>query len=149
MIALPLNQSSLSNGNSCFIDPVTLLPFDDQWAFLQIINRVSISHLNNIYKAQSEQDSLETGLFQKESSNGELHIVLNNEIHISRAAFPAMIIAFLKDELNFANNEYQVKKSINKNTFGIKRYFKLLNETSESISIPRSYIGRLLRFCKE
>lgn len=148
LIALPLNQASLSDGNSCFIDPVTLLPFNDQWAFLQTINRVSINQFNNIYKAQSEQDSPETGLFQKESANGKLHIVLNNEIHISRAA-SAMLIAFLKDELNFANNEYQVRKNINKNTFGIKRYFKLLNETSESISIPRGFIGRLLRFCRE
>jgi len=150
LIALPLNKTSLNNGNSCFIDPVTLLPFDDQWAFLQTINRVSISQLNNIYKAQTEQDAPSTGLFQKEPNvSGKLAIVLNNEIQISRTGLPASLIAFLKEELNFANNEYQVKKNINKNTFGIKRYFKLLNETSESISIPRGFIGRLLRFCKE
>jgi len=150
LIALPLNKTSLNNGNSCFIDSVTLLSFDDQWAFLQTINRVSISQLNNIYKAQTEQDAPSTGLFQKEPNvSGKLAIVLNNEIQISRTGLPASLIAFLKEELNFANNEYQVKKNINKNTFGIKCYFKLLNETSESISIPRGFIGRLLRFCKE
>lgn len=150
LIALPLNKTSLSKGNSCFIDPNTLLPFDDQWAFLQTINGVPISQLNNIYKAQTKQDAPSTGLFQKEPNvSGKLAIVLNNEIQISRTGLPASLIAFLKEELNFANNEYQVKKNINKNTFGIKRYFKLLNETSESISIPRGFIGRLLRFCKE
>jgi len=150
LIALPLNKTSLNNGNSCFIDPVTLLPFDDQWAFLQTINRVFISQLNNIYKVQTEQDVPSTGLFQKEPNlSGKLAIVLSNEIQISRTGLPASLIAFLKEELNFANSEYQVKKNINKNTFGIKRYFKLLNETSESISIPRGFIGRLLRFCKE
>jgi superfamily II DNA or RNA helicase len=119
LIALPLNKASMNNGNSCFIDPETLEPFADQWAFLQTINRS-----NTI-------------------------IILNNEIHISRASLPASLIAFLKEELNFANNEYQVKKNISKNAFGIKRYFKLLNETSDSISIPRGFIGRLLRFCRE
>jgi superfamily II DNA or RNA helicase len=150
LIALPLNKTSLSNGNSCFIDPETLQPFDDQWTFLKTINRITISQLSSIYKDQTDQDELSTGLFQKEQPiTGKLAIVLRNEIHISRIGLPASLVVFLKEELNFANNEYQVKKNINKNTFGIKRYFKLLSETSESISVPRGFIGRLLRFCKE
>ncbi|QKJ33086.1 DEAD/DEAH box helicase family protein [Mucilaginibacter mali] len=150
LIALPLNKISLSNGNSCFIDPETLQSFDDQWAFLKTIKRITISQLNSIYKDQTHQDEISTGLFQKEHPiTGKLSIVLRNEIHIGRAGLPVALIAFLKEELNFANTEYQVKKNINKNTFGIKRYFKLLNETSESITVPRGFIGRLLRFCKE
>ena len=150
LIALPLNKSSLNNGNSCFIDSDTLQPFDDQWLFLKTVKRITIGQLNHIYKEQSDQDHPSTGLFQKELPiPGKLAIILNNEIQISRTALPAVLISFLKEELNFANSEYQVKKNINKNTFGIKRYFKLLNETSESIIIPRGFIGRLLRFCKE
>jgi len=150
LIALPLNKTSLNNGNSCFIDPETLRPFDDQWAFLKTINRISVSQLNYIYKEQTDHDELPTGLFQKELTiAGKLTIVLNNEIHISRIGLPVSLVGFLKEELNFANNEYQVKRNINKNTFGVKRYFKLLNETPESISIPRGFIGKLLRFCKE
>lgn len=150
LIALPLNKMSLNNGNSCFIDPETLQPFDDQWEFINTINKITINHLNYIYKEQNNQDELLTGLFQKEQTiAGKLTIVLNNEIHINRSGIPASLITFLKEELNFANNEYQVKKNINKNTFGIKRYFKLVNETPESISVPRGFIGRLLRFCKE
>jgi len=150
LIALPLNKMSLVNGNSCFIDPATLQAFDDQWTFLKTVIRVSISHLNHIYKEHTDKDEVPTGLFHREEPTaGKLTIVLNNEIHISRAALPPSLIAFLKEELNFANNEYQVKKNINKNTFGIKRYFKLLTETSESVSIPRGFIGKLLRFFKE
>jgi superfamily II DNA or RNA helicase len=150
LIALPLNKTSLSNGNSCFIDTETLQPFDDQWAFLKTINRITITQLNSIYKDQTDQDELSTGLFQKaQPITGKLAIVLRNEIHINRIGLSASLVAFLKEELNFANNEYQVKKNINKNIFGVKRYFKLLNETSESISVPRGFIGRMLRFCKE
>ncbi|WP_228085129.1 DEAD/DEAH box helicase [Mucilaginibacter sp. JRF] len=149
LIALPLNDTSLKQGNSCFIDPASLLPFTDQWIFLKTINKVSVDHLNNVYKEQTEPDIPTVGLFQKEPVPGKLNIVLRNDISIGRIALPASLIAFLKDELNFANNEYQIKRNINKSTFGIKRYFKLLNETSEQISIPRGFIGRLLRFCKE
>ncbi|MET3501855.1 superfamily II DNA or RNA helicase [Mucilaginibacter rubeus] len=150
LIALPLNKTSLSNGNSCFIDPETLEPYDNQWTFLKTIRRVATSHLSYIYKEQISHEESSTGLFQKKQATpGKLAIVLNNGIHISRIGLPAQLVAFLKEELNFANNEYQIKKNINKNTFGVKRYFKLLNETSESISVPRGFIGRLLRFCKE
>jgi len=129
LIALPLNKTSLNNGNSCFIDPETLQPFDDQWVFLKTINRIPISHLNFIYKEQTKHDDLLTGLFQKEQPvAGKLPIVLDSQIHISRIGLPASLVGFLKEELNFANNEYQVKKNINKNTFGVQRYFKLLNE---------------------
>lgn len=150
LIALPLNKTSFANGNSCFIDPDTLQPFDDQWLFLKTIKRIPISQLNSVYKEQSGIDDLSTGLFQKEGAlTGKVTIILNSEIHINRSGLPASLIVFLKEELNFANTEYQVKKNINKNTFGIKRYFKLLNETSETVIIPRGFIGRLLRFCKE
>jgi len=150
LIALPLNKLSLNNGNSCFLNQDTLQPFDDQWAFLKTVIRITTSQLNHIYNEQSGQDEPSTGLFQKAPTvPGKLAIILNSQIQISREGLPAALIAFLKEELNFANNEYQVKKNINKNTFGIKRYFKLLSETSESIIIPRGFIGRLLRFCKE
>jgi hypothetical protein len=62
-----------------------LQPFDDQWEFLKTIEGIEISQLNYIYKEQTDQDELSTGLFQKEQFPvGALAIVLNNEIHISR-----------------------------------------------------------------
>ena len=48
LVALPLQQKALENNNSCFIDPNSLAPFDDQWEFLQKIQRVTIEHLDKI-----------------------------------------------------------------------------------------------------
>lgn len=150
LIALPLNKSSLDNGNSCFVDSETLKPYDDQWKFLQSIKRAEIGYLNELYKDLVGQESISEGLFQPtEDASGKVIISLHNEIRIGRTNLPATLVSFLKEELNFANTEFQVKKNINKSTFGIKRYFKLLNETSEDISIPRGFIGKLLRFCIE
>ena len=76
-------------------------PFDDQWAFLKTINRITISQLNYIYKEQTDHDELSTGLFQKEQPiAGKLSIVLNNEIHVNRIGLPASVVSFLKEELN-------------------------------------------------
>lgn len=150
LIALPLNKSSLDNGNSCFIDPETLQPYNDQWKFLESIKRAEIRYLNELYKDLTGQESISHGLFQPiDDSSGKVIISLNNEISIDKTNLPGLLVSYLNEELNFANTEFQVKKNINKSTFGIKRYFKLLNETSGHILIPRGFIGKLLRFCIE
>ena len=48
LIALPLFHPSLQKGNSCFINPDTLIPFTDQWEFLKGIKRVPTEKLDEI-----------------------------------------------------------------------------------------------------
>lgn len=150
LIALPLNGTSMENGNSCFIDPATLEPYNDQWTFLATVKRTNKTQLELIYREQADLEKPSIGLFQKNNMQpGKLLIRLDSEIHIIRKNMPPSLIGFLKEELNFANSAYQIKKNINKNTWGTKRYFKLFSETPEAIAVPRGFIGRLLRFCRE
>lgn len=81
------------------------------------------------------------------SSNGKLSIILQKNIHIQTNGLTTPLINYLKEELNFANSEFFVKKKSGKNTFGTERYFKLVEETENEIIIPRGFIGKLLRFC--
>lgn len=59
------------------------------------------------------------------------------------------LINFLKEELNFTNSEFIIKKKIGKNTFGTERYFKFVEETENEVIVPRGFIGMLIRFCRE
>ncbi|MDZ4149376.1 MAG: DEAD/DEAH box helicase, partial [Flavobacteriaceae bacterium] len=83
------------------------------------------------------------------ATDGKLNISLNNNIRISRSGLTPALINFLKEELNFANSEFFIKKKSGRNTFETARYFKLVEETESEIFIPRGFIGKLLRFCKE
>jgi hypothetical protein len=51
LIALPLQGKSLGQGNSCFINPITFEPYQDQWAYLETIKKVPIQILKDHYKA--------------------------------------------------------------------------------------------------
>ena len=51
--------------------------------------------------------------------------------------------------MNFANTEFFIKKKSGRNTFDTNRYFKFVEETESQIIIPRGFIGKLFRFCKE
>src|SRR5690606_15141505 len=98
------------------------------------------------------------GLYQELSSsannprrerNGTLIISLKQNIRIQRDMLSTPLINFLKEELNFANTEFFIKKKSGKSTFGTERYFKLIEENKNEILIPRGFIRKLLRFCNE
>ena len=147
LIALPLFQQTLIQGNSCFIDIETLEPIKNQWAFLGNIQRNTVVQLDELYEDLDLSNS--TTVVSPEISTEKLTIILNHEVRISRHKMPMVLVNFLKEELNFANSEFIIKKKIGKNTFGTERYFKLVEETENDIIIPRGFIGKLLRFCRE
>lgn len=144
LIALPLHKPALESGNSCFINIGSLEPVKDQWGFLHGIQRMAVSGLDKIH-----YELAGTVIPIADLSSGTLSIRLNNAICINRAGLPASLINFLKEELNFASSEFLVKKKLGKNTWGTERYFKLVEEKDHEVAIPRGFIGRLLRFCKE
>ncbi len=150
LVALPLQQKALENNNSCFIDPKDLLPFDNQWVFLQKIQRVKIEHLEEIFNRLKISIN-DKKIFPVETLSTEnvIQIVLNNQIIISRNQLTTNLISFLRDSLNFINSEYIIKKKLGKNTFGIEHYFKMLEEKEGLILLPKGFIGKIIRFCNE
>jgi len=145
LIALPLFKPAKENGNSCFITTETLEPYPNQWQFLKEIERVSIEILDKLFLEISTRQNQPI----PKNHNGKLSITLQHNIRIQRDGLTTPLINFLKEELNFANSEFFIKKKSGKNTFGTERYFKLVEESENEVIIPRGFIGKLLRFCKE
>jgi superfamily II DNA or RNA helicase len=150
LIALPLNKTSWNNGNSCFINPETLLPIENQWEFLKTIRKITITELENLYQfLATKPNNYEGKIATIKSINGKLNIKLSNAIYVSREGLTTPLINFIKEEFNFISSEFIIKKKLGKNTWGTDRYFKLIEETPNEIIIPRGAAGKLLRFCKE
>ena len=145
LIALPLFKKTFEQGYSCFIDSNTLQPVPNQWQFLQDIKRISTSTLESLY----QEFSTHTLSTLPKRVNGKLAIVLNNTVRISRDGMTTSLINFLKEELNFASSEFIIKKKIGRNTFGTERYFKFVEETESEVIVPRGFVGRIIRFCRE
>lgn len=145
LIALPFFKHAMEEGNSCFINPENFEPYPNQWQFLNEIGRVSIEILDKLYQEISTYQNLPI----PKNNNGKLTILLQQNISVQRNGLTTPLINFLKEELNFINSQYFIKKKSGKNTFGTERYFKLVEETENQIIIPRGFIGKLLWFCKE
>jgi superfamily II DNA or RNA helicase len=150
LIALPLQKKALEHNNSCFIDSVSLTPFNDQWSFLQNIQRVSVGRLDTIFNTVASPNPDSELISEKALSiqNG-IQIILKNQIVILRKQLIPALIIFLRNSLNFVNSDYVIKKKLGKNTFGTERYFRMLEEKDGFVVLPKGFIGKLIRFCKE
>jgi len=142
LIALPLHKSSWEQGNSCFINPNTLEPIQDQWNLLRNVIRVPKSKLDDLYNEIAKTKTVQV-------FTGKLQINLSNSIHINRNGLTLKLMNFLKEELNFTNAEFFIKQKSGRNTYGTKRYFKFIEEKEHELIIPKGFIGKLVRYCKE
>lgn len=148
LIALPFHGPSVENGNSCFIDPKTLLPCKDQWAYLSGVKKVSVKRLDKLFRAISGQEiTIENRNTPATSKTFE--ISLSNTLKIIRNQLPVPLINYLKEELNFTNTAFIIKKKIGKSTFGTERFFKLIEEQADGVILPKGFAGKLIRFCRE
>ncbi|GAA3592569.1 DEAD/DEAH box helicase family protein [Flavivirga amylovorans] len=146
LIALPFYKTAWEQGNSCFVNE-NLNPIENQWNFLSSILRVKTTHLDEIFESLIVNDLPSSDTRRIHST--KLHITLNNSIRLNRSGITSELINFLKDELNFSNPEYFIKKKTNKSTWSTERYFKFIEETENEIIIPRGFIGKLIRYCKQ
>ncbi len=145
LIALPLQKKAMDSDNSCFIDPASLIPFPDQWDFLGNVKKVSNQQLDEIFNSITNPSPENIPL----SASNTIQITLSNQVEIPRHQLSPDLIGFLRDNLNFINSDYIIKKKLGKNTFGIESYFRMLEEKDGFVFMPRGFIGKLIRYCKE
>jgi len=146
LIALPLHKQTWENGNACFINIETAKPVNDHWKFIENIKKVTVQELDSLF------EKLTNTYLQKENketsnSSGNLTITLTHKLKISRTGMPTELINFLRDELNFYNSAYFVKKQMSRNLKDTERYFNFIEDTEQEVSIPRGMTGALLAFC--
>ena len=148
LIALPLYKKTFEQGNSCFIDVETLEPIPNQWDFIKNIQRISIIKLDELYQIHNTQQNISASI-APQLYNEKLTIRLANVVKINRNTISKPLINFLKEELNFLNTQFLIKKKMGKSAIGTERYFKLIEENENEVIIPRGFIGKIIRFCRE
>lgn len=147
LIALPFQKNRMADGNSCFIDPETGEAFDDQWSYLESIERITLAKLDQIYSSihPSSLKPTETS----SATSDTLDIILDNQVWLNRDKLSPEITKFIRDELNFINSDYLMKKKMGRSTWQTEKYFKLIGEQDGSITIPRGFMPELIAFAKK
>ncbi len=163
LIALPLQGTLLESGNTAFLNPENFEPYANQWEFLGDVQKISNLKLDESHKNLCGENSDENlnSLFscQKTSSKdhqiklqnsgGIITIFVRHQIFLRKAELNGKLVRFLREELNFDNNEYLLKKKFGKSVYQTEKYFNLIEEDSDLVLIPRGFLNDLLSFCHE
>ncbi|MGM0498244.1 MAG: TOTE conflict system archaeo-eukaryotic primase domain-containing protein, partial [Bacteroidota bacterium] len=149
LIALPLHGTSIKHNNSVFLEPQSMEPFENQWKFLGSIKKLSSQRFKKIYEnlfEEKPQDKVFSSY--KTGEPIELELFIRNQIFLKKYQLSRELITFIREQLNFFNSDYLIKKNLGKSTYKTEKYFNLIEESDEEIMIPRGFSMDLVKFCK-
>lgn len=145
LIVLPLQGQARKSNNTVFLDPENELePYQDQWNFLLHVEKIPLDKLDQLYQHLTRDTKTE----QSEAST-ILSIIIKEQIYLSKTNLPKILANFLKDNLNFMNSDYFVKKKMGLSVYGIEKYFNLIQTNEDTIAIPRGFLNKLTKFLDE
>jgi len=159
LIALPLQNGPRHNGNSVFVDD-ELRPYDDQWAFLSSLRRMSRAELANLVEQASaagrivgarlplNDDDGEAPWVASPSRRGAEHpivgeisesveVVLGNQVYIDRSKLPPPLVNRLIRLAAFQNPEFYAAQAMRLPTFGKPRVISCAELFTKHIALPR------------
>lgn len=152
LIALPLQKVARLNDNSIFIDD-HFQPYDDQWAFLASIRRLSendlemliskVFHGNELgpLKKDDEEDGkpweAEKTRLRKDDFPKKLEVIKSNMIFIPKEGFSQRALNQIKRLAAFKNPEFYKAQAMRMSTFNKPRIISCADETNEYLCLPR------------
>ena len=136
--------------NSVFLDPESFQPYENQLEVFKSFRRLHVEQFKNIYEDifdEKVEDYIKSS-FDK-GSNPVLEIQISDQIYLQRLHLNKKLIKFIRENLNFLNSDYLVKKNMGKSTFNLEKYFRLIEETPDGVILPRGFVTNLITFCRK
>jgi len=153
LIALPFQKAARKERNSEFVDE-NFQSYDDQWAFLSGIQRLSQERIENLIAKLCRGDELgvlktdeeeiqkpwETPpkvILHKKDFPRQIEIVKANMLYIPTAEISQRALNRLKRLASFKNPEFYKKQAMRMSTYGHDRIISCADERSGYLCLPR------------
>jgi superfamily II DNA or RNA helicase len=172
LIALPLQRAARERGNSVFVDD-RLQPYDDQWAFLSELPRLTrdalTAHVREAEKSGrvlgvrmpvEDEDADQPWLLPPSRRRrvepiagilpSHVELVLADDIYIDRASLPPAVVTLLIRLAAFQNPEFYRAQAMRMSTHGKPRIISCATLLSRHVALPRGCLDEvlaLLRSC--
>ena len=149
LIALPLHGASAASGTTLFLDPTTMEPWPDQWAFLSSIARMTLDAVESLAETLRPVDAGPAlSLAELANAGGPppppvVRARLGSELSIERAGLPPAVIAGLKHVGSIANPEFYEKQRMRFSTWDTPRFISAYREDLEWLHLPRGLTDQI------
>lgn len=159
LIALPLQRKARDVGNSVFVDE-QLRPFEDQWAFLSSLERMSCAAVRTLVaEAETHGRVLGVPILESESDieapwrlppsrraveppvagplPDRIRLVLADGVYIDRSALPPPLVTRLARVAAFQNPEFYRAQAMRLPTYGKPRIICCASLQGKYLVLPR------------
>jgi len=167
LIALPLQHGPRESGNSVFVDD-HLQPYDDQWAFLSLIKRLTPDEAQgllrkvyptgdviNVRHGASDYDGASDPWLLPPSGRiadrpipeplpPNISITLGNLIYVEKIDLPNVFLDRLMRLAAFQNPEFYRAQAMRLSTFGKPRVIACAEDLLHHIALPRGLLKEVL-----
>jgi superfamily II DNA or RNA helicase len=165
LIALPLQSRPRADGNSIFVDD-EFSPYEDQWAYLSTIKRLSSDELTSIVNEATasgrvigvrlplmDEDDEPWAMSASRSNKvqsieGDLpsavEVVLGNQVYVDRSKLPPALVNRLTRLAAFQNPEFYAAQAMRLPTFGKPRVISCAELFAKHIALPRGCLDEVL-----
>ncbi len=170
LIALPLQRKARENGNSVFVDE-ELRPYDDQWAYLSSLSKLSAEVVFGIAEAAErsgrilgvripvDDEHADEPWKMSPSRRSEprridgvvphtIGIVLADQVYIDRTELPPPLIAQFIRLAAFQNPEFYRAQAMRLPTFGKPRVVSCAELYAQHIALPRGCFDEAIDLIK-
>ncbi len=147
LIALPLQGISFRQGNAVFLDPTTHVTYPDQWTFLKTVKPIASTTLDKVFSRLTNND-LSAISTNSKVSRKKIILRLDSGIRIAKLSLNKEAVNFLREELNFTNLDYWLKKRFGKSVYRTEKFFRLIEEEGEDVILPRGFLAGLTGYLR-
>ena len=149
LIALPLHGGCLQRGTTAFLDPTTMQPWPDQWAFLSSVARLSAESAKALAESRRPVDVGPTlSLADLAKAEGPpppatIRARLAATLSVERSGLPPAFVAALKHLASIHNPVFYEKQRMRFSTWDTPRFIRCYYEDLEWIHLPRGLVERV------
>lgn len=143
LIALPLQGRCRREGTTVFIDPATLEPWEDQWAFLDSIRRLSAADAKSIGEDMRVEAGPGTGSLHRRAARPgpppppTIAATLEATLAVDRIGLPPALLASLKHLASVYNPEFHQREQLRLSTWNTPRMIRCYDEDLDRLYLPR------------
>lgn len=155
LIALPLQGERASQVTTVFLDPTTMDPWTDQWAFLSSVSRLTSDAVSSLAKSLRPVVAgphLTLAELAKQGGPAPPRVIgarLGAMLSIERAGLPPQVVAALKHLGSISNPEFFEKQRMRFSTWDTPRFIRCYREDLDWIHLPRGLTERVGEFVRE
>ena len=166
LIALPLQRKPRDSGNSVFVDE-DLFPYQDQWAFLSSVQRMSCNQVEITVGNAEKQGELTGVRIPVTAENDDrpwvsppsrkqkeipilgplpesIELVLSNQIYVPKSDLTPSLRNRLIRLAAFQNPEFYQAQAMRLSTYGKSRIISCSEDFPKHLALPRGCLDELL-----